>query len=268
MPSKYVYIDDTAINYFHHGETTLPDLPPDLSKGQRLVMCHGAGGNGHPWTMHFAAIGERHSPISIDMPAHGRSGGLESPKTVADYCTFLNKFVEALRLAPFVLLGHSMGGGITIEYALTYPEKLKGIILMGTGAKLRVLPEALEQMKRVMQGREPVKYDRMAYSEKTPMEVVRQGWMEQSKTDPRIRYHDFLACDAFDRMKDLQSINLPTLIICGVDDVLTPMKYAEHMEKNIRGAKLVRIDEGGHAAPSEKPEEFSKAVVEFLDSLS
>lgn len=268
MPSKYIYIDDTAINYFHHGKTTLPDVLPDLNKGQRLLMCHGAGGNGHPWVKHFPAIGQKHSPLSIDLPAHGRSGSLESPRTIADYCTLLNKFVEALNLVPFVLLGHSMGGAITIEYALNYPERLKGIVLVGTGAKLRVLPDRLEQMKRVMQGKEPVQYDRWAYSTKTSMEIVRQGWMEQAKTDPRIRYHDFLACDVFNRMNDLSGISLPTLIICGQDDLLTPMKYAEYMEKNIPGAKLVRIEDAGHQVALEKPEQFDEAVIEFLDSLS
>ncbi len=268
MPSKYVYIDDVAINYFHDGPSTLPDALPDLSKGQRLLMCHGAGSNGHPWAGHCSSIGRKHSPVAIDMPAHGRSGGLESPRTIVDYVAFLNKFVDALNLSPFVLLGHSMGGGITIEYALTHPEKLRGIILVGTGAKLRVLPERLEQMKRVMEGKEPVQYDRWAYSPKTPIEIVRKGWMEQVKTDPRSRYYDFVACDAFNRMNDLKGINLPTLIICGIDDVLTPMKYAEFMEKSIEGAKLVRIEDAGHAVAAEKQEQFDGAITDFLDSLS
>jgi pimeloyl-ACP methyl ester carboxylesterase len=268
MPSKYVYIDDVAINYFHHGETTLPDVLPDLSKGQRLLICHGAGGNGHPWSKNLPGIGQKHSPVAVDLPAHGRSGGLESPRTIADYCAFIDKFVDALQLSPFVFLGHSMGGGIAIEYALVHPEKLKGIILVGTGAKLRVLPERLEQMKRVMEGKEPVQYDRWSYSPKTSMDIVRQGWMEQTKTDPRIRYYDFLACDAFNRMSDIQGINVPTLVICGTDDVLTPMKYAEYTEKNIPGAKLVRIEDAGHSVAAEKTEQFNEAVIEFLDSLS
>lgn len=268
MSSKYVYIDDVAINYFHAGQTTLPDVLPDLSQGQRLLMYHGAGGNGHPFSKHLEAIGQKHSPLSIDPPAHGRSGGLESPRTITDYCTFLDKFVDALNLSPFVILGHSMGGAISIEYAITRPEKLKGIILVGTGAKLKVLPERLEQMKRVMEGKEPVQYDRWSYSQKTSMEIVREGWIESAKTDPRIRYYDFLACDAFNRMNDLPGINLPALIICGEEDLATPMKYSEYTEKNIPGAKLVRIEDAGHAVASEKQEQFDKAVVEFLDSLS
>lgn len=268
MPSKYVNINDTAINYFHHGQTTLPDELPDFSQGERLLMIHGAGSNGHPWSKHCPAIGAKHSPVSIDLPAHGRSGGLESPRTIAEHCSFIDSFVEALGFSPFVLMGHSMGGGITIEYALTYPEKLKGIILVGTGAKLRVLPDRLEQMKRVMEGKEPVQYDKWSYSSKTSMETIREGWIEQSKTDPRIRYYDFLACDSFNRMNDLESLGLPTLIICGNEDILTPMKYAEYMEKNIKGAKLRRFEDAGHAVASEKPDQFDRAVIEFMDSLS
>ena len=216
---------------------------------------------------HGASLGEKHSPISIDLPAHGRSGGLESPKSIPDYVAFIDQFIDALGMSPFVLMGHSMGGGIALEYACTYPDKLTGLILVGTGARLRVLPERLEQMKRVMGGKEPVQYDRWAYSEKTAFEIVREGWIEQSKTDPRSRYFDFVACDSFDRMADLGNINIPTLIVCGEEDLATPMKYAEFMEKDMPNARLVRIADAGHAVTSEKPEEFDSAVIEFLDSL-
>jgi pimeloyl-ACP methyl ester carboxylesterase len=77
-------------------------------------------------------------------------------------------------------------------------------------------------------------------------------------------YGDFETCDKFDVMGSLDRINLPTLIICGRDDLLTPVKYSEYLRAHIRNSELRVIDDAGHMVMLEKPEEFNEILENFL----
>ena len=117
----------------HHGAAR-PAGPP-------LVLVHGAGGN----LMHWPGALRRlpgHTVYALDLPGHGKSGGAGRAE-IGAYADVVRGFAEALGLVPFVLAGHSMGGAIALEFALRYPARLAGLILVGTGAKLRVAPEIL-----------------------------------------------------------------------------------------------------------------------------
>ena len=80
MPTKYVEVQGCATYYYYVGQTTLPDVVPDLSRGRKIVMVHGAGSNGHSWHNQVDHLGRDHSPIAIDLPAHGRSLGRRGAK--------------------------------------------------------------------------------------------------------------------------------------------------------------------------------------------
>ena len=91
--------------------------------------------------------------------------------------------------------------------------------------------------------------------------------MEQVKTDPRVRYFDLLACNAFDARSQLGGIRAPTLIITGRDDAITPAPHSELLHHGIPGSQLVIIEDAGHHVPSEKPEQLHQAIADFLTSL-
>jgi pimeloyl-ACP methyl ester carboxylesterase len=82
-----------------------------------------------------------------------------------------------------------------------------------------------------------------------------------------VTYGDFKACDRFDRMNEIECITLPTLIICGEDDRLTPVKYSKYMKDKIRNARLVVIHDAGHSVMFEKPEELNNAIRSFISDL-
>jgi pimeloyl-ACP methyl ester carboxylesterase len=160
-----------------------------------------------------------------------------------------------------------MGGAIAQTYALTYPHKLTGLILSSTGARLRVLPSTLALWQHATMGRAVNVYNRTAYSDKSTMDVVRKGWIEQRKTDPRVRLGDFQACDRFDVMAKISNIHVPTLVLCGNDDVVTPPKYAAYLQANIPGAELVIIPDAGHALYFEQSSAMIQAMRTFLTRL-
>ena len=102
MPTKYVEVDGYAVNYFHTGQTTLPSVTPDASKGKVLLYLHGAGSNGHFGHKMLDLLSAKHSPFSLDYPGHGRSSGTESLKSVTAYSELVYGFWKKLGLRPAV----------------------------------------------------------------------------------------------------------------------------------------------------------------------
>jgi len=268
MPTKYINLNGTAVHYFHSGPTTLPGVAPKLDRGEVLLFVHGAGSNGNTWQRQLAGFADRHSPLALDFPGHGRSGGTESLKSIEAYRDCLAAFTDALRLRPCVLVGRSMGGAVAMAYALAHPERVRGLVLVATGARFDLPQALLDTWRNVMNGRAQQPFTTDAFSSKTDFAVMREAWMEQVKTDPRVRYFDFVACNAFEVTERLGAIKVPTLIIAGRDDTITPPAHSEVLHRGIAGSKLVVIDDAGHTVPAEKPAEFNAAVTEFLATLS
>jgi pimeloyl-ACP methyl ester carboxylesterase len=106
------------------------------------------------------------------------------------------------------------------------------------------------------------------FSPKVDMAVVRECFMEQVKTDPRVRYTDMLACNGIDFSARLAQLRCPTLVISGRDDHFAPPDKAEEVQRCIPGARLAVIDDAGHMLTSEQPAAFNRALDEFLQALS
>ncbi|MGH7779081.1 MAG: alpha/beta fold hydrolase [Candidatus Binataceae bacterium] len=270
MPTKYTDVKGHATYYFYHGATTLPDVVPDFSRGRAIVLVHGAGSNAHQWHRQIAALGQHHSPVALDLPGHGRSAGVEGLATVRDYADFVAAFMDALKLRSAVIYGHSMGGAIAMEMALRHPARVQALVLVATAAKFNLPPDLVESLRAVMMGRAPQAFTTDAYSPKTIKEnfdVIREGWMEQIRTDPRVRYTDVAACMKVDLRDALANIDKPTLVVAGADDKGTPPADAEIIQSKIRGAKLVTIPDSGHVIVHERPAELQASVDSFLAGL-
>jgi pimeloyl-ACP methyl ester carboxylesterase len=88
------------------------------------------------------------------------------------------------------------------------------------------------------------------------------------KIGPAVLLNDFLCCDKFDIMDKVQNIELPTMVLCGTEDVMTPVKYARYLADRVAGSTTVIIDGGTHMVFIEKPKEVNQAIEKFLASLS
>jgi len=270
MPTKYIEVSGHA-TYFHYaGQTTLPGVAPDFSRGRKLVLVHGAGSNGRVWHHQIDALAAAHSPIALDLPGHGRSAGVEGLATVGDYSQFVAAFLDALKIESAVLGGRSMGGAIAMDFALRYPARVKGLVLVATAAKFPITADRLAALQAVTMGRAPQAFVTDGYAQRTIKEkfdVVREGWMEQIKTDPRVRYTDMVACSNFDLTEQIAKIDKPTLILAGAEDQGTSPAAAEFIKSKIRGAKLVVLPDAAHNIPNERPEEVNAAIDQFLAEL-
>jgi pimeloyl-ACP methyl ester carboxylesterase len=231
----------------------------------RVLFIHGSGGNASLWLKVMEGLTHEYEVLAVSLPGHGESKG-GGMKSIPAYRDFLLDFLNALSLDRCFLGGHSLGGGIVLDFALRYPEKLKGVILIGTGARLRVLPEALEMLRKMSAGLMEPKFDPWGFADDVSPEVLAEGEREWAKTPVRVRYQDMMACDQFDSMGEVEKIQLPALIVCGRQDRLTPVKYSEFLQKKIAGSKMEIIEGAGHMVMLEKPLRLSEAIRSFLKS--
>ena len=136
-------------------------------------------------------------------------------------------------------------------------------MLIGTGARLRVLPQILDGIIKDKEATVRSTGD-FAFSKKASVELKAKAIEETMQCSAEVIHKDFTACDKFDVMDSIGSLSTPTLIICGTDDVLTPPKYSRYLNEVIPGSRLVLIEDAGHMVMMEKPIEVSNAIEEFV----
>lgn len=268
MRSKYVNVDGIAVNYFHTGPSTLPTEPPALDRGATLLFLHGAGSNAHTWRQQLEHFDTNHSALALDYPGHGRSGSTEGLPSIDAYAAFTGAFADAVRLRPAVVVGRAMGGAIAITLALRQPQRVRALVLVATTAQFEIPDQSLDTWRQVMLGRATQPFSTALFSPKTEFAVMREAWMEQVKTDPRVRYHDLVACKGVDFSAQLGGLQVPSLVITGRDDHFAPADKAEDLQKRIPGAQLVVIDDAGHTLSSEQPAAFNAALEDFINGLA
>jgi pimeloyl-ACP methyl ester carboxylesterase len=237
-----------------------------LLEGRETVLfIHGAGGGQYTWSYQKSYFEKQFNPLVIELSGHGESGG-DGEQEIERYVEHVYSFLKAVDLQKVFLVGHSMGGAIVQTLALTHPEVIKGIILVGTGAKLKVLPVILDGIKNDYE--ETVrKINQFAFSRRGPSNLIGEGVSYMLQCRPEVLYGDFLACDRFDIMKEVEKINLSTLILCGEDDQLTPVKYSQFLQSRIKGSKLEFLPNAGHMVMMESPQVFNEKIGEFIEEV-
>lgn len=246
------------IFYFSHGAENA-SRPP-------LIFIHGAGGTHLHWPPQVRRLtGQR--IFALDLPGHGKSSGLGS-QSIADYVRTVIEFLDAIHSNSAVFIGHSMGSAIALTLALEFPKRTLGLGLVGSGARLRVSPQILENT--ASEAMFPLAIKLINEAEFGPSVNPRLKELaaeRMAEIRPAVLHGDFLACNEFNVMHRLGEITVPTLILCGADDLLTPMKYSVYLRDHIPGARLVTFPGAGHMVMLEQPKEVADALAEFADSI-
>ena len=243
---------------FSHGAENI-SRPP-------MVFIHGAGGTHLHWPPQVRRIpGQR--IFAIDLPGHGKSGGIGS-QSIPDYARAMVDFLDATGLNSAIFIGHSMGSAITLTLALDFPKRVLGLGLVGSGARLRVAPQILETT--ASEGTFPLALELINNAEFGPSVNLRLKELaarQMAAIRPSVLHGDFLACNEFDVMQRLGEISMPTLILCGTEDQLTPTKYSVFLRDHIPSARLITFPGAGHMVMLEKPEAVADALAKFADSI-
>ena len=227
----------------------------------KLIFIHGSGGCKEVWyyqTRHFSKAD------AVALPGHPRG---EPCTSVDSYVDWLRGYIRDAEHKDVVLAGHSLGGAIALLYTLKFPEDLEGLITIGSGARLRVgtmYLETLEQAKSNRRMLEDFFHKSYEFIKPELRDVLQRKALEG---DPAVLLNDMLCCDRFDIMDRVHEIKLPTLALCGSEDIMTPPKYTKYLASKIEGAREVIIQGGTHMVFAEQPGAVNQAIEDFLSSL-
>ncbi len=234
-------------------------------EGQPALVClHGAGGSHQHWGSQLADWSGITRALLLDLPGHGRSA-LPGCTSIAGYSRVVLAVLDMLRQDQVVLVGHSMGGAIALWTALHMPQRVAGLVLIGTGARLRVAPDLLDGL-RDAPAPTIARISELVYAPTAPPALRAAGNQAFQQTEPTVFRNDLVACEAFDVRDQLARIVCPTLILCGEQDTMTPPKYSQLLHEQIADSHLVLIADAGHMPQIEQPQQVSAALAGWFTS--
>ncbi|MEN6332341.1 MAG: alpha/beta hydrolase [Smithella sp.] len=233
---------------------------------QNLVFVHGSGGEHTSWVYQYSRLHQQFNIVAVDLPGHGLSKG-DGESDVDRYCLWIKKLLDVLQLAKPFLVGHSLGAAIVMKFAVLYPQDIIGIVPVGGGLKLPVNPNWLAGLKTdpALTVELACKYSLAEENRPRFFEALKKS-LAKARMD--VFFGDLTACDNFDLTADVGKIDAPTLVVCGMEDQMTPASFSRRIAASISGAKLCLIEGAGHMVMLEKPAEFNAVLSEFASKLT
>ena len=239
----------------------------DDTNRKPLVLIHGAGGDHLSWPSQIRRLAG-YRVYTPDLPGHGKSRG-HGLQRISAYAEIIIDWLNKLELPKVFLCGHSMGGGIALWIAVHHPERVRGLILIGTGSSLPVNLTLIEDMTNAKVYAAAVdNICRWSFSLHADPRVIKNIKEQMLKTIPSVLQGDFRACDAFDLRGRLDQVQTPALIIVGELDKMTPLRFSEELERVIQDAEMVVLPQTGHMVPLEKSQNTAELVRTFLKKVS
>lgn len=240
----------------------------DNGKNQpAIVLIHGAGGNHLHWPYNLRRL-NNHKVYAPDLPGHGKSGGL-GMQSVSSYARAIAEWMKALGLKKAIIAGHSMGGAIAQTLAVDYPKMVRALVLVATGAKLAVNQQLLYKLSTPNSTPSAIddilKWSWMPDTNEKLLEKIRSQMLA---TRSAVIYGDYLACNNFDLTGNLRKIKVPTLVIAGENDKMTPVDLNRQLETGIRKAYMAVVPQAGHMVMLEQPETVAQETLSFLSKVS
>ena len=234
-----------------------------IGRDERLIFIHGSGDSAAIWAPLLALLPDVET-LAFDLPGHGERVAEPGPErmSVRDYAEDVYRTLTARGVDGGVLVGHSLGGAVTLRLAVDHPDFARRLVLVGTGARLRVAPRFLEEARAAgPAGSLLLTETEFAQGHE---DQARTLYATRPPTAPGMLYRDLAACDAFDMMSELDAISQPALIIVGEADRMTPVKYAEFLRQRLPQSELVVIPDAGHCVQIERPEAVAAALRAWL----
>jgi pimeloyl-ACP methyl ester carboxylesterase len=253
-------------------------------EGACLVLIHGFSDNLTMWYNQVPVFARQFKVISYDIRGHGKTETPEGGFSMEMFADDLHALLGVLGIARACVLGYSMGGRIGLQFALTYPEMITGLVFANSGVRgsdgqptSEEIAGLIERRKRMMEmfetGEIAVIADGMAelsfspgFRDRAP--AVFQAYKNvKLQNDPR-HYISIMEAlvEAVTHPPNLASLGCPALIIAGEQDSFMAVDEARSMERAIADA-TVTILPTGHAAAIEAPEAFNQSVLDFVTRL-
>ncbi len=255
--SKEMKVGTLDVHYFQGGE------------GDPLVVIHGGGDSARAWLENLTELADHYTVYAPDLPGFGHSQPIGDNFHISEYVEFVEGFTHGLELERFHLMGHSLGGGIALNYALKFPRKVKRLVLVSSmflGKEIALWARFLSY---------PASVRSLAEAGITAFKVL--GWFI------RLLYAPFEFIVPFSRVQmgigravmtlhgqtivllnRLSELVMPTLLIWGARDGIVPARHAYAAAEVIPKCQLHVFEGCGHSVYKQKVHEFSDLLVRFL----
>lgn len=244
-------------------------------EGEVILFLHCWAGNHKFWKYQINEFSQDYNCIAIDFPGHGKSqeGGEYDPYT---YAEIVHQFITQPKLKnkKIIIAGHSLGGMTAMQVALTYPQRVKALILVDTSAHLRghlgqniaspvigfftpIFTDTLKRYGIYFTALHPfASYDVKKFVADEALNVSNYVLTQVA--------HGINQFNVKDRLKE---ITVPTLIIVGTADIYADIRHAITLQLGIKNSKLVPILFAGHCSILEQPDKVNCKIREFLEEM-
>ncbi len=249
----------------------------EAGSGQAILFVHAFPLDGRMWLDQMAALPDGWNGIAPDLPGFGATGEAVSQPTMDSYADDLVGVLDDLGIARAVICGLSMGGYVALAMSRRHADRVRALVLCDTrseadNAAARV--GRLEMAQKVRQSGMQVLIDAML--PKLVSRITRLGKPAvMTSIEEMIRTTRpegaAAALTAMGRRPDsssvLRDVTVPTLIVVGADDEITPPGESQMMARGIRGARIEVIENAGHLSNMEQPASFNASLRAFLATL-
>jgi len=214
-------------------------------QGTPLVFVHGMGVSSKSWAAQMAALEDRYTVVAWDLLGHGDSPVPEDPDLYSRDGALedLDAVIDATAGGECpVLVGHSLGGYLSLAYAATRPDRVRGLVVMATGPGFRDAEK------------------REAWNARSSRNAHRFG-VELQVAGLNLQ-HDSLVMDR------LPDIEVPVLALCGSADHESYARSAQYLARKLPDARFVEIEGGGHLMHEDShADEIAREIAKFVDAL-
>jgi 3-oxoadipate enol-lactonase len=248
-----------------------------LGSGPPVVLLHPFPADHDLWKPAAQALVSHYRVILPDLRGHGDSGIGEGPATMEKHAADIARVLdhEAVGRAP--LVGVSIGGYVLFEFWRKYRQRAAALALCNTKAsadapdarvgRLQAAAEVTERgTEPFFQSMLPKLMGKTTHGSRPALVEVALRMMRKMSAEDVAMVQRGMA-ERCDSMETLKTINVPTLLVTGDEDILTGVAEAELMRQNIPGSRMRVVARAGHYSPWEQPEEVGKLVRQFLDAV-
>ena len=239
----------------------------DMGRGQvSIVFLHGLFGTPQHWRPIMEELSDRYRLIAPQLPVDRKPGRRSvGIRDVDDLGRYVDRLIDDLDLEQFVICGNSLGGLLAIDFCLRHPSRASGLVLAGSaglyqrGIASRIRPRPTRAFVRRVAGD-------ILHDERHVTDQLVEEWHHALQDRDYVRFVLRIAKATRDRTvkEELAKLALPTLILWGRNDAVTPPPIARVFQSQIHDADLKFIDSCGHAPNLEQPRVFARELRDFL----
>jgi pimeloyl-ACP methyl ester carboxylesterase len=256
-------------------------------EGPVLLLVHGIASDSEAWRAALPLLARRATVIAPDLPGHGASGKAPGDYSLGALASFLRDLLVKLGHDRATLVGHSLGGGVAMQFSYMFPERTERLVLVSSGGlgqsvnlllRAATLPGselviALTIAPITALGRAGVAALRRVGLRVAPdLGEVGRGFATLADGEGRAAFLDTLRSvvnfkgqriDASDRL--YLAVGMPTLLLWGERDAIIPVGHGQRAEQQMPGSRLVTFADSGHFPQIDDPHRFAATVRQFLD---